>query len=157
MDTLDKIDIEILSILQNDSTLAVKDIAQRVGLSTTPTYERIKHMEESGVILKYVTLLDREKTGFQLMVYCNVILKEQSKKGLLDFEKAVSKFPEIMEVISLSGTYDYMLKIVARDIAAYNDFVVNSLSNIKNIGQYHSNIVMSLPKHETAYPLSSRK
>lgn len=154
---MDNIDIEILRILQHDSTLTVKEIAQQVGLSATPTYERIKHLESSGVILKYVTLLDREKTGFQLMVYCNIILKEQSRKGLLDFEKAVAKFPEIMEVISLSGTYDYMLKIVARDIASYNDFVVNVLSNIKNIGQYHSNIVMSIPKHETAFPLLPQK
>jgi Lrp/AsnC family transcriptional regulator, leucine-responsive regulatory protein len=157
MNMLDKIDIDILNILQNDSTLTVKEIAQKVGLSPTPTFERIKHLEESGIILKYVTLLDREKIGFELIVYCNVTLKEQSKKALLDFEKAVAKFPEIMEVISLSGTYDYMLKIAARDIASYNNFVVNELSNIKNIGQYHSNIVMSIPKHETAFPLSHGK
>jgi len=157
MNTLDQIDIDILNILQKDSTMSVKDIAKKVGLSPTPTYERIKHMEESGLILKYVTLLDREKAGFQLIVYCHIILKEQSKKYLLDFEKSVAKFPEIMEVISLSGNYDYMLKIVAKDISSYNDFVVNSLSNIKNIGQYHSNIVMSMPKHETAFPLSFEK
>lgn len=157
MYTLDKIDIDILTILQKDSTLTVKDIAKRVGLSSTPTFERIKNMEAAGVINKYVTLLDGEKIGFLLIVYCNIILKEQSKKGLQDFEKAVSKFPEIMEVISLSGTYDYMLKIAAKDIATYNDFVVNKLSDIKNIGQYHSNIVMSIPKYETAYPLANLK
>lgn len=150
---LDQIDMGILNILQHDSTITVKEIAQKIGLSATPTYERIRHLEDKGIIRKYVALIDREKTGFQLMVYCNVTLKEQSRKALLDFEKAVSKLPEVMEIISLSGTYDYMLKIIARDIAAYNDFVVNKLSDIKNIGQYHSNIVMSIPKYETAYPL----
>ncbi len=157
MYSLDKINLEILTLLQKDSTLTVKDIAERVGLSPTPTFERIKSMEATGVINKYVTLLDSKKIGFLLIVYCNIVLKEQSKKGLQEFEKAVAKFPEIMEVISLSGTYDYMLKIATKDISAYNDFIVNKLSDIKNIGQYHSNIVMSMPKYETAFPLDNTK
>lgn len=155
MALLDHIDLDILTILQKDSSMSVKDIARKVGLSATPTYERIKHMEESGIIQKYAAILNREKIGFTLIAYCNVILKEQSKKALMDFEKSVNKLPEVMEVISLSGHYDYMLKIASRDIASYNEFVVNKLSNLPHIGQYHSNIVMSIPKHETAYPLSA--
>lgn len=150
---MDEIDIQILKILQNDSTLPVKEIAAQVGLSATPTYERIKSLENQGVIKQYTALLDRDKIGFQIMVYCNITLREQSRKALVDFEKAISKYPEVLEVISLSGNYDYMLKIVSKDIASYNEFVVNNLSNIKNIGQYHSNIVMSIPKQITAYPL----
>lgn len=157
MNTIDVIDSKILNILQKNSLFTVKDISKEVGLSPTATYERIKYLEESGVIVKYVALLDREKIGSQLMVYCNVILKEQSRKKLLDFEDSVSKFPEVMEVISLTGNYDYMLKIVADDISSYNDFIVNTLSNIGNIGQYHSNIVMSVAKYETAYPVVSSK
>lgn len=151
---LDKIDVAILNILQKDCLVPVKDIAQQVGLSTTPTYERIKQMETNGIIKKYVTILDADKAGFQLIVYCNITLKEQSKRSLIDFENAVAKIPEVQEIISLSGVYDYMLKIVSKDIASYNNFVVNTLSNIPNIGQYHSNIVMSMPKHETAYPVT---
>lgn len=149
--TLDKMDKEILNILQNDCTIAVKDIAEKIGLSTTPTYERIKFMEEAGIITKYVALADRKKLGLSLLVYCNITLKEQSKKALLDFEKSVSKIPEVIELISISGTYDYMMKIVATDIAAYNEFVMNVIANIPNIGQYHSSIVLNEVKKVTAY------
>lgn len=150
---MDNIDIKILNVLQKDSTISVKDIAKKVGLSYTPTYERIKQLEESGVIKSRATILDPSKVGIKLFVYCNITLKEQSKKSLLDFEKSVSKIQEIMEVISLSGNYDYMLKIATRDIESYNSFVMNKLANIPNIGQYHSNIVMSIVKHETAFYL----
>jgi DNA-binding Lrp family transcriptional regulator len=149
--SLDKIDKDILNILQQDSTIAVKEIAEKVGLSTTPTYERIKAMEQNGIITRYVALVDRRKVGLNLLVYCNIVLKEQSKKALLDFERAVAKVPEIIEVISISGTYDYMLKIAAPDIATYNDFVMNVIANIPNIGQYHSSIVLNEVKKQTAY------
>jgi Lrp/AsnC family transcriptional regulator, leucine-responsive regulatory protein len=150
---MDKIDAKILNILQKDSTIPVKDIAQKVGLSYTPTYERIKQMEENGIIKSTAAILDPNKVGIKLFAYCNITLKEQSKKSLLDFEKSAIKIPEIMEVISLSGVYDYMLKIATTDIEAYNNFVVNKLANIPNIGQYHSNIVLSMAKYETAFHL----
>lgn len=153
MSQLDKLDGEILNMLQHDSTIVVKDIAEKIGLSKTPTSERIKRMEMDGTILKYVALLNREKVNLNLLVYCNIVLKEQSKKALMSFESAVLKMPEVLEVISISGTYDYMLKIVAKDINAYNDFVVNVISNIPNIGQYHSNIVLKEVKRETAYKI----
>lgn len=151
---MDRIDAAILNILQKDCTISVKDIAKEVGLSYTPTYERIKHMEESGVIKNRVTILNPSKIGINLFAYCNVILKEQSKQALADFEASISELPEVMEVLSLSGVYDYMLKIAAKDIPSYNDFVVNKLSNIPNIGQYHSHIVMSVVKDETAFFIS---
>ena len=150
---MDKIDARILNILQQDCFVPVKEIAKKVSLSYTPTYERIRHLEESGVIKRSVTIVDPNKIGIKLFVYCNITLKMQSKKYLVDFEKTVNKIPEIMEVISLSGVYDYMLKIATRDIESYNDFVVNKLANIPNIGQYHSNIVMSVVKNETAFPI----
>ncbi len=150
---IDEIDAAILEILQRDSTISIKEIAAEVGLSATPTHERIRQLEERGVIRKYVALVDREKVGINLLVYCNIVLKEQSKKALVDFEKAASKIPEVLEVTSISGTYDYMLKIAAADINAYNDFVMNKLANIPNIGQYHSSIVLCETKKETAYPL----
>ena len=153
MSNLQKLDIEILNILQMDSTISVKDIAEKIGLTTTPTYERIKRLEQDGIITKYVALIDREKVGLNLLVYCNIVLKEQSKKALMSFENAVLKMPEVLEIISISGTYDYMLKIVAEDINTYNDFVVNVISNIPNIGQYHSSIVLKEVKKETSYKI----
>jgi len=154
---MDSIDFKILSILQKDCMISYKDLAKKIGLSYSPTYERIKLLEETGVIKNRVTILDPKKVGIKLFVYCNITLKEQSKKSLLDFEKSVSRFPEIMEVISLSGVYDYMLKIATTDIEAYNSFIMNKLANIPNIGQYHSNIVLSIVKDETAYPLTEEE
>ena len=148
---MNKIDIHILNILQKNSTISVKDIAKEVGLSYTPTYERIKHLEESGVIQSRVAILNPDKIGINLFAYCNIVLKEQSQSALKNFEQSVAAFPEVMEILSLSGVYDYMLKIAAKDIASYNDFIVNKLANIPNIGQYHSHIVMSVVKDETAF------
>lgn len=148
---LDAKDLAILEILQQDSTISVKEIGERVGLSFTPTYERIKNLEKDKVVLKYVALIDRFKIGMQIVVYCNITLKEQSKQALSDFEKTIIAIPQVQEVISLSGNYDYMLKIIAEDITSYNAFVVDVISNIKNIGQYHSSIVLNEAKKETAY------
>lgn len=153
---MDSTDYKILNILQKDCMISYKDLAQKVGLSYSPTYERIRLMEEEGIIKSRVTILDPNKIGVKLFVYCNITLKEQSKKSLLDFEKSISKMPEVMEVISLSGVYDYMLKIATSDIESYNNFIMNKLANIPNIGQYHSNIVLSIVKDETAYPLPEK-
>lgn len=150
---LDSKDLAIIEILQKDSTISVKDIGEKIGLSFTPTYERIKNLEKDQVITKYVALVDRFKIGIQIVVYCNVTLKEQSKAALDSFENTITAIPEVQEVISLSGNYDYMLKIIAEDIKSYNNFVVNVISNIPNIGQYHSSIVLNEAKKETAYVL----
>jgi len=154
---LDAKDLAILEILQQDSTISVKEIGERVGLSFTPTYERIKNLEKDHVILKYVALVDRFKIGMQIVVYCNITLKEQSKQALSNFEETIIAIPQVQEVISLSGNYDYMLKIIAEDITSYNAFVVDVISNIPNIGQYHSSIVLNEVKKETAYMLPKFK
>lgn len=154
MAQLDKLDIKILDILQQDTTIAVKDIAEKIGLTTTPTYERIKKMEQDGVIKDYVALIDPAKAGVGLLVYCNIVLKEQSKEALLSFEKAVSDVPEVIEVMSMSGSYDYMLKIAAKDVNTYNDFLFNVILNIPYIGQYHSSFVLKELKKTTAYQIS---
>lgn len=153
---LDKKNIQILEILQKDSTLSVKEIAKQINLTFTPTYERIKHLEETGIIRKYVALVDRSKVGLSIAAYCNITLKEQSRAALLQFEKEIKDIPEIIEITSVSGTYDYMLKIISTDINAYNNFIIDILSNISNIGQYHSSIVMTEVKKETAYKIPNQ-
>ncbi|MCJ8154590.1 Lrp/AsnC family transcriptional regulator [Chryseobacterium sp. SSA4.19] len=150
MDFKDKM---ILSIIQENSTLSVKEISEKIGLTFTPTYERIKQLEKNGTIEKYVGLLNREKLGLNIVVYCNVRLKEQSQKVLESFEKNIGKYDEVQEIISLSGEYDYMLKIVSKDINTYNDFTVNVISNIPNIGQYHSSIVLHEVKKTTSFKI----
>lgn len=151
--SLDERNIQILEILQHNAKLSVKEIASRINLSFTPTYERIKNMEEAGIIRKYVALVNRQKVGLSIAAYCNITLKEQSESSLLEFEEYAKKIPEIIEIISVSGTYDYMLKIVAPDIDSYNKFVMNTISNLPNMGQYHSSIVLSEVKKETAFKI----
>jgi Lrp/AsnC family transcriptional regulator len=153
---MDKINRKIIDIIQKDCTISVKDISQMVGLSYTPTYERIKYLEESGVIQGKVSILNPKKIGINFFAYCNIALKEPSKESLDNFEEKVKAMPEVMEVVSLSGNYDYMLKIATTDIEAYNDFITSKIANIKNIGQYHSNIVMSVVKNETAYHIPEK-
>lgn len=140
----------ILELLQQNSKLSVKEIASHIKLSFTPTYERIKNLEEAGIIKKYVALVDKRKVGLNVTAFCNITLKEQSKKTLMEFENAIKDIPEVTEIISVSGNYDYMVKILATDIESYNTFVINTIANLPNIGLYHSNIILSEVKNETA-------
>lgn len=151
--SLDKKDKLILQLLQEDSTLSVKEISEKIGLTFTPTYERIKNLEKQDIIEKYVAILNREKLGINIVVYCNVRLKEQSQKTLMDFEEYITAYDEVQEITSLSGEYDYMLKILATDINSYNTFAVKVISNSPNIGQYHSSIVLHEVKKTTKFKL----
>ncbi len=127
MKSLDKLDYKILNILQEDNTIAIKDLAERIGLSFTPTYERVKSLKNNGIIKKYVAIVDREKVGYELVAYCNVTIKNKSVEILRDFEEKLNKCPEIVEVVSVSGVYDYMIKIVTKNIKEYNDFVEKNI------------------------------
>ena len=149
MKSLDKLDYKILNILQEDNTIAIKDLAERIGLSFTPTYERVKSLKNNGIIKKYVAIVDREKVGYELVAYCNVAIKNKSVEILRDFEEKLNKCPEIVEVVSVSGVYDYMIKIVTKNIKEYNDFVEKTFTNYPHIGDYHSSIVLCTVKEET--------
>ena len=149
MKSLDKLDYKILNILQEDNTIAIKDLAERIGLSFTPTYERVKSLKNNGIIKKYVAIVDREKVGYELVAYCNVTIKNKSVEILRDFEEKLNKCPEIVEVVSVSGVYDYMIKIVTKNIKEYNDFVEKTFTNYPPIGDYHSSIVLCTVKEET--------
>ena len=151
LENLDAVDVRILALLQEDSSLSVKEIATKVGLSTSPTYERINRLQREGFILRYVALLDREKIGKGLVVYCNISLKEQSKATLRNFQKAACSLKEVMEVTCLSGNYDYLLKVVTTDMRSYHDFVIEKLSTIENIANVQSSFVMEEIKRDTAY------
>ena len=149
MKSLDKLDYKILNLLQEDNTIAIKDLAERIGLSFTPTYERVKSLKNNGIIKKYVAIVDREKVGYELVAYCNVTIKNKSVEILRDFEEKLNKCPEIVEVVSVSGVYDYMIKIVTKNIKEYNDFVEKTFTNYPHIGDYHSSIVLCTVKEET--------
>jgi len=143
---LDLKDLEILRLLQDNARITVKEISDTVHLSTTPVHERIKRMEASGVIKQYATLVDHTKVKRGLMVICYVSLKQHSKNAGNHFIKMINELDEVMECFSISGEFDFMLKVLTEDMNAYYDFHVNKLSQIENMGHMQSVFVMGVVK-----------
>jgi Lrp/AsnC family transcriptional regulator, leucine-responsive regulatory protein len=150
---LDKMDLAILRLLQENARITVKEISEKVHLSTTPVHERIKRMEETGVIKQYATLVDNTKVKKGLMVICYVSLKEHSKNAGDKFIKTILELSEVIECYNISGEFDFMLKVVAENMDAYYDFHVNKLSQIENMGHVQSAFVMGIIKqtHQLVY------
>jgi Lrp/AsnC family leucine-responsive transcriptional regulator len=143
---LDKTDLIILNLLQQNARVTVKEIAEKVHLSTTPVHERIKRLENTGVIKQYAALVDHSKVKKGLMVICYVSLKEHSKTAGTKFIKMIHALPEIIECYNISGEFDFMLKVVAENMDTYYDFHVNKLSQSENIGNVQSVFVMGVIK-----------
>jgi len=147
----DATDKQILSLLQQDARLSAKEIADRIGLTLTPTYERLRRIEHSGVIKQVVALLDRQQLEQKTIAFCNVSLQVHSARVIQGFEKAVKKIPEVMECYHITGNYDYLLKVAVKDMNEYQFFLTQKLAIIEHIAQVHSNFVMTDVKYTTAY------
>lgn len=130
-----------------------KEVAAQLNMTTTPVYERIKRMEEDGYIRKYVALADKDKLGLSLLAFCNVSLKEHARDALLNFEEQVRGLPEVIECYHIAGLFDYLLKVVVTDMAAYQHFIVNKLAAFDNIGNVQSMFVMTEIKYSTRLPV----
>ncbi len=142
----DETDLKILALLQQNARATVKEISEKVHLSTTPVYERIKRMEEAAIIRQYATLVDGEKLGRGLKVICYVSLKQHNKTAGAKFIKTIHELNEVVECYNISGEFDFMLKVVAEDMNAYYDFHVNKLSPIDNVGKVQSVFIMGVIK-----------
>lgn len=143
---LDAVDLEILRLLETNARLTIKEIADKVHLSTSPVHERIKKLEQTGVIQQYVTLLNAAKINKGLWVICYVSLKQHNKNAGLKFIKAIQAMPEVKECYSISGEFDFMLKVAVKNMEDYYDFHVNQLSEAENIGHVQSVFVMGIVK-----------
>jgi len=143
---LDEKDLAILRLLQNNARITVKEVADQIHLSTTPVHERIKRLESTGVIKQYATLIDGTKVKKGLMVICYVSLNQHSKKTGGQFIRLINELPEVVECYSISGEFDFMLKIVTEDMNSYYHFHVNKLSQAENIGQVQSVFIMGVVK-----------
>lgn len=150
---LDSIDKSILRYLQQDATLKTRELSALLNLSYTPVYERVRRLEKDGIIKKYVALVDRDKVGKKLMVFCNIGLKEHSRSIGEKFVEAIMRFPEVTECFNISGDYDFLLKIVVEDMPAYQRFLMESLGSLENIGSTHSLFVMGEIKYSTEVTL----
>ncbi|AXT50045.1 Lrp/AsnC family transcriptional regulator [Aquimarina sp. BL5] len=150
---MDKIDRSILNLLQKDGKITIKEIAERLSLTTTPIFERVKKLEREGYIKSYKAILDRKKAGLQLMVFCNVTLNLHQTDYLKKFEKDIQQFPEVVECYHVAGMFDYLIKIYAEDMESYQHFLSNKLASLENISKVQSSFVMTEVKDFSFLPI----
>jgi len=150
---MDAIDKRILMVLQNDAKANIKMIAEKSGLSVSPTFARIKKLEQLGYIKKYVALLDEVKIGKSIQVFCQVTLSIHSKEVIDNFKKKIAKLSDVMGCYHVSGNYDFLLKIAVKDMNEYQQFAVEKLSVIEGISNVQSTFVLEEIKNEVAHKL----
>lgn len=138
----DLYDIAILEEVQINAKITVKELSEKINLSPTPTFERLKKLEKEGYITGYHAKLDIKKLGLSLMVMCNVSLKIHQKDFIEKFQEEIIRFDEVKECYHIAGMYDYLLKIVVKDMDAYQLFVSKKLASLENIGNVQSSFVM---------------
>jgi len=148
MEQFDDIDLQILRTLQRNAKLTTKELADAVHLTPTPVFERQKRMERKGIIRKYVAVLDPDRLGQGLLVFCKVKLKQMNREIAEAFVRRIQRIPEVTECYNTSGEYDYLLKIRARDMKQYQEFVLNKLGAIESLGSLESTFVMDEVKNE---------
>lgn len=144
---LDETDIKILRLLQRNARLTIKEIGAEVHLSSTPVYERLKRLEREGYIKGYVAVLDVGKLDRGFLVFCSIKLRQLTIERAREFMDTIRQIPEVTECYNISGRYDYLLKIHARNMKAYQEFILNVLGEIDSIGSIESTFVMDEVKH----------
>src|SRR5690606_25577509 len=149
-------DVEILKLLQRDSTISTASIAEKINLSQSPCWRRINRLEQEGLILGRMALLDRARLGMEEGVFATSNLTYTGRQNLMTFEQHLLRHAEVMECYTMSGIWDYMLKIVTRDIRHYEDFVRNTLTASPAIRELHSHMAVTEIKNSTELPLDSQ-
>ena len=132
----DEIDKKLLELLQNDCKQTNKELSMKLNLSVTAVYERIKKLEREHVIDKYVALVKKEKVDKAFVAFCHVKLVQHSQDYVMKFEKEVTNLTEVLECYHISGDYDYLLKVLVKDMQAFREFIVNKLTIIEHIGVF---------------------
>lgn len=152
--TLDNIDTQLLTILQKNSNRTTKSIAEELGMSTSPIFERIKKLEKEGYIEKYVAVLNNKKIGLKLTVFIGITLQGHTRSYLEKFVKEINNFSEVVECHRVSGNFDYLLKLVVEDIEAYETFIISKLTLLPYLGNVQSLIALSTSKETNEIDLS---
>lgn len=150
---LDPIDKKLLSLLQANSKQTNKELSIKLNLSVTAVYERIRKLERAGVISDYVALADPAKVDRSFLAFCHIKLVQHVKSNVNQFESEVAKLEEVLECYHVSGEYDYILKVMVKDMESYREFMLNKLTALKHIGSTQSTFVISPVKKTTALPL----
>jgi Lrp/AsnC family leucine-responsive transcriptional regulator len=154
MKGLDEIDKKILMLLQENSRITNKELSEQLGLSTTPIFERVKKLEKSGMITKYVALLDRKLAGKELLALIAISLKQHSRPLINSFMAQINSLPEVLEFFHTTGKSDFIIKVAIADMEEYQDFILNKLSAIDEVANLETSFVMSEIKSSTALVLN---
>lgn len=154
---LDSIDLKILGQLQQDSSLTNVELARRVHLSPSPCLMRVKALEATGVIQRYVALADPKALGLGLNVFISISLKEQSKAALAEFERRIADHDEVMECYLMTGDSDYLIRVVVADVGALTAFIQDQLTPIGCIEKIRSSFALKQVRYKTALPLPSAR
>ena len=150
---LDAIDKRLLEILQEDSKLNIKEIADQLNMTKTPIYDRIKRYDRDGIVEKYVAVLNRETVTNSMVIFCSVSLDSQKLEEIRMFKEQIVKIPEVLECYLMGGENDFLLKVVVSDLQAYHQFSSGKLAALPNVGQIKSSFVLEEVKRSTVYPV----
>lgn len=153
MSKLDAIDRKILAILQKDSRVTMQDLAERVGLSVSPCHRRVKLLEESGVITRYSAMVDQKSLGLHVSVFISIKLERQKEEDLDRFAKAISGWSEVLECYLMTGNRDYLLRVVAADLASYEAFLKTKLTRLNGVASIESSFALSQVKYSISLPV----
>jgi Lrp/AsnC family transcriptional regulator len=153
---LEKQDIQILKMLQRDATVSTTAIAEQINVSQSPCWRRINRLEQEGLIKGRVALLNREALGMEVVVFATVNLTSTGRQNLIEFEREIVRHPEVMECYTMTGIWDYMLKIVTRSIRHYEEFVRNTLTASPSIRELHSHMAVTEIKNISELPLETQ-
>ena len=150
---IDETDRKIIELLQHDAKQNVKELAEQLHITKTPIYERIKRLEREGIISNYVALVDKEKISPYIIVFCAVSLDVQKADFIAEFNRQVLEIPQVVECYLTGGVFDFILKVIVKDLNAYNEFATGKLATLPNVSQIQSSFVLTEVKHTTAFPL----
>jgi Lrp/AsnC family transcriptional regulator len=154
---LDTLDIKILTLMQADASLSTAELAERVGVSQSPCWRRIQRLREDGYIKATVALVDRQKLGFQMQIFAQARMTRLTEEARADFFRQVNAIPEIVECYTVFGEMDVMMKILAPDVAWYQDFIFSVLMKLPGVQDVRSIVTLLEAKSTTAIPLKMRK
>lgn len=153
MISLDAIDRKIIGVLQADGRTTMQDLAEQVGLSVSPCHRRVKLLEQRGVISRYMALVDQKSLGLHVSVFISIKLERQKEEDLERFAKAISGWAEVLECYLMTGNRDYLLRVVAADLASYETFLKTKLTRLDGIASIESSFALSQVKYTIALPV----
>ncbi len=150
----DETDVKLIRLLQENGKSTIKELADALNLSNTPVFDRIKRLEKAGIIVGYSARVNRHELGLELMAFCTLTLKGHNASFLAQFEEDVNGLDEVIECYHLTGSFDYLLKVLVRDMSDYQEFVTKKLTALANIDRLQSFFVLTEIKNEVVFPIN---